>query len=221
MNAMQWAKAALRRTPLRPLYQLYRQQEPYRQWVRAGKPAPPPAVVKRRIIKRYARQFRLPVLVETGTFMGDTVEAMRKVFGRIYSIELSNDLFTQAQQRFVGAAHITILQGDSGEVLPGVLRQIQQPCLFWLDGHYSAGPTAKGALDTPIMQELSHIFRHPLAHRHVILIDDARLFVGKADYPTMEALRTTTQEAGFDTFEVEDDIIRILNSATGDQRATN
>jgi len=53
------------------------------------------------------------------------------------------------------------------------------------------------------------ILNHPRAAEHVILIDDARLFVGKDDYPTLHALKqmVLTEQPNWN-FEVKDDIIR-------------
>ena len=46
---------------------------------------------------------------------------------------------------------------------------------------------------------------------HVILIDDARLFNGKNDYPTLNALRTyINQKKPNYVFQVNYDIIRIV-----------
>ena len=105
--------------------------------------------------------------------------------------------------------NVTILQGDSGEVLRGLLPRIDRPALFWLDGHFSDADTARSALITPIRTELDHILAHPLARRHVILIDDARLFNGEDDYPTLESLNAVLARAGFPACRVQDDIIRI------------
>jgi len=57
-----------------------------------------------------------------------------------------------------------------------------------LDGHYSGGITAKGILETPVKAELSHIFSDRIPD-HVALIDDARIFTGYGDYPSIEQLR--------------------------------
>jgi hypothetical protein len=180
-----------------------------RQWVRAGRPVPPPGFIKQQVAKDYAKRFHLRVFVETGTFQGDTVDAVKHVFDEIYSIELGMELYQNAKTRFAGIKHITIIQGDSGEILNEVLAHVDRPCLFWLDGHYSGGTTAKGELHTPIEKELSCIFGHSIASRHVILIDDARCFTGEHDYPTIDNLRGMSESAGFDSFEVEADIIRI------------
>jgi len=146
--------------------------------------------------------------VETGTFWGDMVYANKNVFRKIFSIELDQDLYEQAKKRFFNEAHISILQGASGEIIAKVLAEINEPCLFWLDGHYSEGVTAKGKLETPIRQELKHILNHRI-QGHVILIDDARQFVGQNDYPKIAELRQLIlgHNPGW-VFEVKDDIIR-------------
>jgi hypothetical protein len=208
-------KQALRRTPLAPLYRQLRQQQAERAWLRAGRPAPPPPIVKQRIVRGYGTRFALRVFVETGTDMGDMIEAVRLDFDTVYSIELGADRYRNAVTRFAGAPHVTILQGDSGEVLATLLPQIEAPCLFWLDAHYSRGTTARGSVETPIVAELRHIFGHPLAHRHVILIDDARCFTGADDYPRVAAIEHMARSAGFDSFEVEEDIMRIYRQSNG------
>jgi len=88
--------------------------------------------------------------------------------------------------------------------------------LFWLDAHWSGGSTAKGELETPIMQEIECILAHPLSARHVLLIDDARCFVGQNDYPSLETLRKRILAAHADwLFEVQNDIIRTHARSTG------
>jgi len=79
----------------------------------------------------------------------------------------------------------------------------------FLDGHYTGPHAGKGDLNTPILRELSAIAAHPVK-RHVILIDDARLFIGRDDYPSLESLREAAVRLFPSAcFEVADDIIRI------------
>jgi hypothetical protein len=169
--------------------------------------------LKQRVIRDYARRFELPVFVESGTHVGNMVEAMRTSFQDLYSIELAPALFEQCVARFAGMPHIHLAQGDSGQILGQVIAGIERPSLFWLDGHYSAGITAKGPLETPVEKELGHIAAHRLAHQHVILIDDARLFTGAGDYPHVRQLQEWASRAGFTSCTVEDDIIRIHRRA--------
>ncbi|MCZ7616643.1 MAG: hypothetical protein M5T52_24530 [Ignavibacteriaceae bacterium] len=80
-----------------------------------------------------------------------------------------------------------IINGDSGKLLKQLVAKISDPAIFWLDGHYSGFETAKGDIETPIKQELGAILNSEL--NHIILIDDARLFIGQNDYPTIEELK--------------------------------
>ena len=179
-----------------------------KEWRQTGS-VPPPHILKQHTVREYARRFGLRTLVETGTYMGEMVAAMSADFDQIHSIELGADLFEKARQRFTGMKHVHLHHGDSATTLPEVLRQLDGPTLFWLDGHYSAGITAKGSKDTPIVEELEAIYRHD-PQRHVILIDDARLFDGSADYPAMDDLRQRVTKWSPNTvMEVADDIIRL------------
>ncbi len=140
--------------------------------------------------------------------MGQMVAAQKRYFKKIYSIKLAERLFLQAQERFGSDAHITIMQGDSGKVLPKIMVQIKEPAIFWLDGHYSGGITAQGEKDCPIFDEIDAIFADK-KYKHILLIDDARCFVGENDYPTIEELTAyvRTKDNTYQA-EVKDDIIR-------------
>jgi hypothetical protein len=186
-----------------------KKKEIVRDWFKNGKPIPPPHVYKQLIIKKYGKECKLKILVETGTCLGDMVHSCHKHFKQIYSVELDKTLAFKARERFKLYKHIKILQGDSSDELIGILSEIHKPALFWLDGHYSEGITAKGKLNTPIIQELTHILNHPLKN-HLILIDDARCFNGTNDYPTIEELKAfVTNQNPNVAFEIKDDIIRI------------
>ena len=157
-------------------------------WLLKGRPSPPPPLVKQLCVLAYQRKFGIPILVETGTYRGEMVRAMSAQFQKIYSIELSPELYQKAKETFSSFPHIHLLQGDSTILLPHLLQQISEPCLFWLDAHYSGEETARGNSETPIMAELECILRHP-SRRHAILIDDARCFDGRNGYPELEDLK--------------------------------
>ncbi len=127
------------------------------EWERSGRPIPPPPIVKHRIVKRYAHEYGTRTLIETGTYRGDMVDVCSREFTRIISIELDPDLHENARERFASSRHIEIHRGDSAELLPKLIKDLSEACLFWLDGHYSAGATARGASTTPIMDELHSI----------------------------------------------------------------
>jgi len=172
---------------------------------------PPPDSYKRNLVRQCAHRFSLRILIETGTYFGEMVDAVRNEFDCIASIELDDVLYERAAGRFAKWGHIRIYHGDSASVLPEILKSVSQPCLFWLDSHYCGGVTAKGSKVTPVVEELGTILAHPI-EAHVILVDDARCFRGVGDWPTLEALRNLviTARAGW-VFEVRHDIIRIYS----------
>lgn len=180
-----------------------------RKWEKNGRPVPPPHQVKQQAIEQYRTLSGNTIFVETGTYLGDMVEAQKRNFAEIYSIEVDDAIWQNAVKRFSNQKHIHILKGDSAKVLPEITKQLDSPALFWLDGHYSGGVTGKGDLDCPIYGEIDAIFGYKKLN-HVMLIDDARCFDGTNDYPTIPALTSyvKAKDAKYNV-EVKDDIIRI------------
>lgn len=190
-------------------HRLRQLKKKYAIWQRQGMGEAMPNYGKQRTVIEYIKRFKPQVFIETGTYKGKMVYAVMPYIDNIYTIELSEFHFERAQNRFAGYPNIKIIQGQSGEILPKVLVNIEKPCLFWLDAHWSEGSTAKGQTNTPILQELQCILDHRRAEEHVILIDDARLFLGKDEYPTLEAMEQSVLAVHPRwIFEVKDDIIR-------------
>src|SRR5438445_10494837 len=155
----------------------YHERRELAAWERQGRPVPPPHVVKQRVLQEYAERYRLKIFIETGTYRGDMVEAMKPLFRKIYSIELGDELFQKAKRRFKRDAHIELIHGDSGTELGRIMPRLDEPALSRVAGHYSADDTARGAKDTPNYAEQDHILQaerldhviaiyHPLCRRN-------------------------------------------------------
>jgi hypothetical protein len=159
------------------------------------------------VVRDYGRRFKARTLVESGTYLGEMIEAASKSFERVYSIELDRALHARAVLRLGHIGHVSLLSGDSGEILGGLLPRLDGPCLFWLDGHFSGGATARGREDSPIKRELEQI---AAAGRvgDVILIDDARCFDGRNGYPTVAETVEFLQRRVHLLVSVAEDIIR-------------
>jgi hypothetical protein len=170
-----------------PLKNWLKRREIMNSWRKNGYSVPVPSLVKQGVIIDYQKKYNCSTFIETGTYLGDTVEAMKTKFKKVISIELGMDLYINAKERFLNVKNVEIFQGDSGKVLPQIVLGLKDPAIFWLDGHYSAGITAKGDKICPILEELDAIFENSNLN-HVLLIDDARDFVGEGDYPTIERL---------------------------------
>lgn len=82
--------------------------------------------------------------------------------------------------RFGGDPRIVSLHGHSPELL-AELRPSLPPSIFWLDAHYSGGPTAGFLNECPVLEEIEAIATD-LDH-HFVLIDDARLFINPPPPP--------------------------------------
>lgn len=182
----------------------------YAAWVENGKAGLMPPFAKEKLLRMYKNRFGLEILIETGTFLGETVYALRHCFDSILSIELSASLAREAQERFSRYAHIKIIQGDSAIKLPEILKMFNRPILFWLDGHYSGSVTARGDEETPILSELNTIFAHPCKN-HTVLIDDVRCFDGTNGYPPIEIVKSIVLEHQY-SFTLHDDVIAIQKS---------
>jgi hypothetical protein len=181
-----------------------------KQWELAGKPLPPPHTVKQEAIRFYQQKSGYHVLVETGTYKGDMILAQKENFNQVYSIELSQALFEKAKKRFHGQPGIKLLQGNSGDVIASVLAELREPAVFWLDGHYSGGITATIEKYSPVIEELETLAANNQL-QHVILVDDARCFIGADGYPTIDEMKkiTASNFPGYH-FSVDEDIIRLI-----------
>ncbi len=179
------------------------------EWEKQGKPAPPPHIIKQKAIIQAKQASGYDVLIETGTYLGEMIEAQKNTFRTIYSIELGHHLHVAARAKFKKEPHINLLEGDSGNILKVLMPKIKEPAIFWLDGHYSGGITAKGDKDCPIFEELTAILNADKLP-HILMIDDARLFIGADGYPTVAELDSFigTFKTAFKK-EIENDIITI------------
>lgn len=179
-------------------------------WKLRGRPTRSPHLLKQRTLKGYAARFGIKVLVETGTYYGEMVEAVKGDFERIYTVEMNPELVAQARARFARYPHIQVLQGKSEQVIPELLKSLSAPSLFWLDAGYFgwAGERTPG-FESRLIGEVQAILGHA-AGNHVILIDDARTFTGRGGVPSVEQFREAVLRGrtGWE-MTVEHDMVRI------------
>lgn len=115
------------------------------------------------------------VFFESGTAFGHTTETAAKIFDKVLTTEISLALFQKAKEYLKTYNNISIFHGDSADLFPKILPYVNDKTLFWLDGHYSGGPTEKGKIACPIWFELDAI-KKSKNNKPVILIDDLRVF---------------------------------------------
>lgn len=142
----------------------------------------PPQSVKLAVIRNNIPTPQPRVFVETGTYYGDSVAAVKDMYTNVISIEVDETLYKKACARFANDKNVFITYGDCVRKMPEILATLQEPAVFWLDGHYSGGETGKGEIEDPILISLNQIATHPV-RGHVIFIDDARTFDGREGRP--------------------------------------
>lgn len=119
------------------------------------------------------------VFIETGTLIADTVINLRSQFNSLYSIELSPYYYNYSKERLLkeGIDNVDLKFGDSVKVLPELIKTISsEGIIFFLDGHWSSGDTAKGEKDCPLIEECYAIDNLCKQSNVILLIDDYRLF---------------------------------------------
>jgi len=197
----------LQRTPVYGAYKALGHYPDYWYWILRGRPSRSPHLLKQKVVREYGERFGLKTLVETGTYYGEMVAAMKRRFERIYSIEFVAELATRAQNKFAREPHIKIFCGDSQVVMPEVLGLLAGPALFWLDAGYY-GWVGKQGDQQRLSAELEMILSHPFPH--VILLDDARGLTGRDGVPSVDDVKLYV-ETKFPQrlVEVKYDIMRI------------
>jgi hypothetical protein len=158
-----------------------RRERRYCEAILRGEYPLPPQSVKLAVINNIPAP-RPHVFVETGTYHGDTVEAVKGLYASVISIEVDETLHHKACERFAADANVRIVHGDCASEMPAILAELREPAVFWLDGHYSGGETGKGVVEDPILISLNQIATHAIKG-HVIFVDDARTFDGREGRP--------------------------------------
>lgn len=201
-------RKALQRTPFYGVYKSLGHYPDYWYWKLRGEPLRSPHLLKQHTVREYAQRYRIQVLVETGTYYGEMVAAMKHEFRTIYSVEFDDELAQRAQKKFSRWPHIHIVQGDSQVAVPEILGGLDQPALFWLDAGYYGWAGLQGDRQR-LTGELEAILSD---HQpHVILMDDARGLNGQNGAPTVEELKQRLQDKfPGRSVEVKHDILRVV-----------
>lgn len=119
----------------------------------------------------------LNVLVETGTYKGETVKWALDKFDKVISMDISKEFIHQANKEFALARNVLLLQGDSRELLSSICRgRHNEPTLFWLDAHWTGEKEYSDPLGPcPLLEEVDAI-NDNFFGKHAIMIDDYSLW---------------------------------------------
>ena len=116
--------------------------------------------------------------VETGTAYGQSLQEIFPYFDKIFTVEISEDLWTWLHPQIEDIKHIQHVLGDSLIEMPKFLDTLgeDEKVFFWLDAHWSQGLSSKNEFDVPLIQECQIIDEKYKGDTAVVAIDDLRMF---------------------------------------------
>lgn len=133
------------------------------------------------IVTALAKAAGATVFVETGTFRGATTRWAASRFAEVHTIEREPSLHAANQAALSALPGVHAHLGDSRAVLPGIVASLgARRAVYWLDGHWSGAGTAGEDDPCPLLDELACLAARP---QDIVLVDDARLFLGAPPLP--------------------------------------
>jgi len=176
-----------------------RSMEPTRRlaalaWTRGRHLQGPSAYAKHRHLLDVFCQRGHSLLVEAGTYKGETVAFFVAHAAQITSVELNDHLYADAVRRFACEPMVSLVHGDALEEVPRIVGDLSAPPLVFLDGHWSGVGTATGEVTEPAAAMLSSLGKTAPPGTTVV-IDDLRLFgSGLFGFPQLDELTAAARE---------------------------
>lgn len=121
-----------------------------------------------------------PYFVETGTNAGGTINNCHKLFDKLYTIEIKEDLHIMAKNmaKRENITNVTFILGDSVDTIKNL--KLNENTIFFLDAHWSSGNTGRGLKDCPLIEEITDI-SNLFTKDGILIIDDFRMFGKNGD----------------------------------------
>jgi len=104
--------------------------------------------------KELVREFGVRTVVETGTYMAASTIQIAEIVDKTVSIEINKQYYEQAKSIFLqgdyqlvfsgldmvvvtkGNSKVTLYWGNSPEVIKRIIKELEEPILFYLDAHW-------------------------------------------------------------------------------------
>ena len=134
-------------------------------------------------IKSHSDYLGQSTAVETGTGFAETTQLLTLAFSRVFSVELSSDLYKEAVEKqraglLPSKPHLELIHNDSAVVVPKLCSKIDGPCLWYLDAHWCNGGKYTGRTSSdnpsPLQSELLAIANRKLPD--TVVVDDVHAF---------------------------------------------
>ncbi len=131
-------------------------------------------------------EYQIEVFVETGTYMGASLEyAIKSNFKDLYSIEILDSYYKKCVEKFKNNTNVHLYHGSSVDGLKKISEDIKEKnVLFWLDAHlpdfydssYNEDYLNNEEIYIPLKKEISVIKNNKNISNDVFIIDDLRIY---------------------------------------------
>ena len=118
---------------------------------------------RKELVESLIKNFIPDILVETGTYLGNTLQYLLKFDIPTYSVEINEKFYLIAKSRFLDNKNLILNHGDSVSFLKS-LDKSQKKAFIYLDAHWYN--------DLPLNEELIYIEQFESA---IVLIDDFKI----------------------------------------------
>jgi hypothetical protein len=129
------------------------------------------ALKRKELFSKYKQNHN--IFFESGTHHGFSVQiALDLEFSKIISVEIEQEYFLECFDKFtsyINEGRIHLFYGDSNVWMDRMLKLVEEPALFWLDGH------PDGVSGDPLWEELEAIKKHSIKN-HTIIVDDIPVY---------------------------------------------
>lgn len=141
------------------------------------------------ILKEFLKEIDIEVFIELGTASGDSVKEASKYFKECITVEIN----PKRPEYDLGIKNIKWENGRSIDLLPQIVNNLvihktdkvkegYRYAAFWVDSHFDGDkPNDSEFKDCYLLEELDIISWY--AQDAIVIIDDARLFLGNPPHP--------------------------------------
>jgi hypothetical protein len=165
-------------------------------------------IVIDRLLPAIEKVFAAPfTAIESGTYKGRTAKHLADLADHVTTIEAEFEHYRKSKKRLQKRKNVTVLYGDSSDLIRAVLPPIKVNCIMWLDAHYSGGSTTGKNNPCPLTNELLQILPVRNASNTIIFIDDSRGLIGSSGWPILSDLVIMLNKRGYSSIIIDDVLI--------------
>jgi hypothetical protein len=140
---------------------------------------------------------KIKVFIETGSHRGHGSIFWASIFNKVYSIELSEDLYSYCVSNHNHINNLKFYKGSSPKILENLINEVNEPYFLFLDAHGSGGDTTfdpeVGRHGSPVLDEIKSV---RLNIPKFIVIDDYIDFINIPTYPKLNEIEEQVKKIG-------------------------